>query len=310
MNKIFKHSVFIISPGRTGTKYFGTLLAEMIPSSYSTHEPDAWKNLKDSPLTRIRNFGLYQILFGKFVGKTGVRNLSLNYLEGHLSLEQLQSAVYKSRRRFYQKIDKDLIIESHRGWFGAIEGIRTVFEKYKIVIILRDPRSWLTSNMNWGTLFGPKDKISKFGLKRLNPAIVGDTEYSNKWNAFDRFEKLCWVWNTMYRIMLNDIAGDYHCRVFLYEDLFFGEKRYHVLNDFLDFITVFSDRTFKYHIVTGLLEKRIHATKKEKFPDWSEWSSKEVTFMDSMCGDLMRTFGYGYEPDWLKLTGKAKKDAT
>jgi len=304
MRDIQKYLVFIISPGRTGTQYFGKLLTQMIPDCYSIHEPDAWKNWRDSPVTKIRHFGVYQVLLGKFLGKTGVRNLSLNHLSGQLNLEQLKSAIYRSRLRFYSAIDQDLIVESHRGWFGAIDGIRALFPHYKIAVIVRDPRAWVVSNLNWGTLYGPKDKVSLLGLKRLAPHVIGDTAYIEPWKAFSRFEKLCWVWNAMYTILLEGIAGDPNGRVFLYEDLFLSDQRDEIANRFLEFITTFSDRRFPYHIGEGVLDKRIHATKKHRFTGWDEWSSKEAIRLDQMCGDLMKHFGYGQEPEWQKKIGK------
>ncbi len=126
----------------------------MINDSFFVHEPDVLMDFKIKSLEQIKYFGFYQLIFGKLSGKTGIRNLSQNYLAGKIDTGQVSDAIVRHRRKYYNAINQKMIIESYSGWYGVISGIRRLYKNYKIVVILRDPREWVTSNMNWETMYG------------------------------------------------------------------------------------------------------------------------------------------------------------
>lgn len=287
-----KHFVFIISGGRTGTKYFGDVLSSLIPDAFSVHEPDVLTDFKLKSVQQIKLFGLYQLVFGKLIGKTGIRNLSQNYLSGKIDIDELNTAVSKHRRRYYESIAEDLIIESYSGWYGVIPAIRQLFKYYKIVVIVRDPRDWVTSNMNWGTMYGKRDWVDRLGLGRLEPRLVNDSDFISQWPRFNRFQKLCWSWKTIYEIILQNIRHDPNAYIMKFEDVFHSRYKYEHLQRLLDHITAFSDRHFFYQILEGILDQRKNINISSEFSTWIHWRDEMKDHLDRICWDLAAQFGY------------------
>jgi hypothetical protein len=275
-----KNFGFITSAGRTGTKFFGDFLGQMIFDCFSIHEPDVIVDFKFS-LRQLRQFGFYQLIFGKILGKTGIRNLSQRFLSGEVNLWDLEDLLVKHRGRYYRDIEEKLIVESYSGWYGVIPAIRDLYKNYKIIIIVRDPRDWVFSNMNWGTMYGRRDWVS-----RLDPKLVGDTDYEDEWQVFTQFQKLCWAWATIYRILERDAAGDSNIRFFKFEALFKSKDKYDYLSSLLNFVTRFDNRNFGFHIPEGILDKRVNKTVSFKFPKWNNWTPDMKKDLKRICGGV------------------------
>ena len=284
--------VFIVSAGRTGTRFFGDQLGHMIGGAFSVHEPDVLMDFKLKSLSQLRLFGWYNLIFGKLTGKTGIRNLSQNYLAGKLSLPELKAAVIDHREKFYRNISQDLIIESYSGWYGAIPAIQSLYKNYKIVIIVRDPRDWVVSNMNWGTMYGKRDWVSRLKLGRLNPAMINDEHYRDQWQHFTRFQKLCWAWNAIYGILLRETADDPNATIVKFEDLFRSEQKYEHLENLLGFISRYPGRKFDYRIAKGVLEKIANPNVSCEFPGWQDWDERMKEDLLRLCGNVAQKFCY------------------
>jgi len=287
-----KHFVFFVSAGRTGTKFFGDMLSTMIPDAFSIHEPDVLMDFKIKSIQQIRIFGLYNLIFGKLIGKTGIRNLSQNFLAGKIDREQLVAAIVDHRKKFYEQVKSNLVVESYSGWYGAIPGIRQLYRNYKIVAIVRDPRTWVTSNMNWGTMYGQRDWVTRLGLGRLTPAMIGDERYAGQWNDFSRFQKLCWAWQAINNILLTAVDNLESAILVKFEDLFHSENRYQHLENLLTFLSCYATRSFEFHIPNGVLERKIHRGRHRRFPAWLDWKPQRKQELQQICGPLMQALGY------------------
>jgi len=287
-----KYCVFIVSAGRTGTKYFGTLLDRIVENSFSVHEPDIFSGFNKKLLSQIKTFGFYNMVLGRAARRTGIRNLSENYLAGKLTLQELKDRIVQHRARFFNNITQDMIIESYYGWYGCIPAIQEIFPNYKIIVITRDPRTWITSNMNWEKWYGKKDFVSKLKLERLNPHLINDIQYKHQWARFSRFEKLCWAYKTVYSTILENVASDPHARIFKFEDLFYGPQRYHNLNKLLNFLVDFRSRKFSYHIPQGILEEKVHRNISDSFPPYEHWDAEKNKEYWSLCEDIHFALGY------------------
>jgi phage pi2 protein 07 len=303
-----KYFVFFISGGRTGTKFFGDVLSNCITNSFSIHEPDVvhFKKGETTLLSGIKNFGLYWMVFGRVLGKTGIRNLSDSYLSGRCPLNIAGERLKKYRSLYYKAIKKQLIIESYSGWYGLIPVIQAVYSNYKIVILIRDPRDWVRSNMDWGTMYGRRDWVSKLGFRRLSPFLVYDTVYRKNWRKLDQFQKLCWAWHTIYEALLAKSAMDSNIQIFKFEDVFYSDQRIQNFKYLIRFISNFSDKQFDFNSVVNIesiLNQQIHKNVAYDFPSWPDWSNQRAQALDHICGDLMKSFGYGEEELWKnKLT--------
>lgn len=289
-----KYYVFLISAGRTGTKFFGHSLNNIIENSFSVHEPDVLKLSEGLTkfISKIKTFGFYHMLLGRFIGQTGVRNLSQKYLSGKLSLKDLERGIIRHRNIYYCKILSDLIIESYSGWYGCIPAIKNLYYNYKLVIITRDPRDWIVSNMNWETLFGKRDWVSKLNLGRLNPKMVNDKEYKLLWDHFSRFQKICWTYKFQYETMINNVENDPNALVVKFEDLFYSHDRYKNLSYLLDFITDFENKKFKYVLPSNILDKKINKNISYDFPYYEDWNLETKKQFDDICSSIMKKLNY------------------
>lgn len=289
-----KYFVFIVSAGRTGTRYFGETLSSIIEDTFSVHEPDMFaprRGLFDS-WRKIQTFGFYQLFFGKILQKTGIRNLSQNYLSGKCSIEQIKESLITQRRKYYEDIDEQLIIESYSGWYGCIPAIRKLYANYRIIILPREPKSWITSVMNRGPLFGRWDWVTFLGLNRLNPSLIDDKEYKDKWKRFNQFQKVCWTYKTQYEIMIKEVQGDENCLVIKFEDLFDSKDRYQNLQTLLEFATVFDDGKFSFSIPNNVLDNKIHENKTFDFPSPECWNDDLISQFRPICGRIAANLGY------------------
>lgn len=291
------HYVFFISGGRTGTNFFGTVLQKIINNCFSAHEPDVLKLKKNQPrlLNKFLIFGFYHMLFGRIMGKTGIRNLSQKYLAGKLSLQELEFKIIQHRKKYYNTIFNDLIIECYSGWYGCIPAIQNIFNKYKIVIITRDPRYWVISNMNWETLFGKRDWSSILKLGRLNPKMVNDQKYIMQWKHFNRFQKICWTYKYQYETMLENTQYDPNALVIKFEDLFFSKHKYNNLLLLLNFITDFGHKKFSYSVPDGILDKPLNKNLSYDFPDYNQWNVETKMEFYDICSSIMKKLNYAKE---------------
>ncbi|MEJ2052255.1 MAG: hypothetical protein P8Y60_20895, partial [Calditrichota bacterium] len=262
---------------------------------------------KQDIFNQLHTFGFYHMVIGKLLGKTGIRNLSQSYVSKRIDLNRLVDELYQQRSGYYKAINKELVIEAYSGWYGVIPGIKKLFDHYKIAIIIRDPRTWVTSYMNFGTKYGKRDWVNKLGYQRLNPRMAGEEKYIQSWNYMDTFQRLCWLWQAVYEIMIRDGIGDIYCQIFRYEDLFLSPSKRETFRDFLRFITTFPNRAYEWQPLNGILDQKINNSKHDEFPNWKKWGADRAQFLRSMCGHLMQQYGYGMEEEWKNLVNNSSE---
>ena len=296
-----KNVVIIVSGGRTATRFFGDLLSEMVADSYSVHEPDLFEGLTRRTWQRLKTFGLYHMMIGRLLGRTGIRNLSQKYLSEALDLDTLIHDIRQHRFSYYSTLNYSLIIESYYQWYGILPVLPHVFPSYKVVGIVRDPRTWTASWMNFGAHHGPKDLVAKFGFRRLDPHMIGDRDFEEKWPSMSAFEKLCWDWKTVYGLITEFVDKDSNSRMYRYEDLFPGLSGGEQVRGMLEFLVDFPERKYRYSLDRSVLQKPIHSAGRKSFPDWAEWDTTLARQLNDICGTLMVRFGYGNEPTWHDL---------
>jgi len=296
-----KDVVFIVSGGRTGTRFFGDLLSQMVADSFSVHEPDVFEGFTRRTWERMETFGLYHMVIGRLLGKTGIRNLSQQYLSGTLDLDSLAEAVRNHRLDYFGSVNPSLIVESYSQWYGILPSLPLVFPSYKVVGIIRDPRTWVASNTNHGAQYGPKDLVAKLGLRRLDPEMIGDREFEGKWSSMSAFQKLCWNWKIIYGLIADFVETDPNSKAYRYEDLFQDTSPEGEISHMFDFLTDFPGRRYTYNLDDSLLQKPLHAAGRANFPDWPEWDTTHACQLNDICGTLMEQFGYGNEAAWRDL---------
>jgi len=292
-----KNLVFIVSGGRTGTTFFGDYLSDVIDDCYSEHEPDLLVGLQPKTRKRIARFGIYHMVIGRIFKRTGIRNLAQRYRSGQLDNAATVKAIRRHRDNYHSSIEASLIVESYYAWYGMLGPLRQAYPKARIASVIRDPRDWVRSWINYGGFYNHTDHIRWFGQSRINPTLAGDLEVQSKWAQMGHFEKTCWNWNLTYSLISEFSNRDDAAKLFRFEDLFLLSNNNDTLESFMNFVTQFSGRNYNYD-AAKLSRKPSANQSKKTMPSWTEWSSTQARQMDKLCGALMRAYGYGFEAAW------------
>jgi len=299
------NKIFIISPGRTGTKFLAENMNKMSNSVYSIHEPDRLSIRKDGfkeNIQKIKKIGFSNAVIKKLLGTHGSRNLSLNKISGKLSQATVQKRLYEDRK--WIPIEIDLYIEANPQLFGLIEELLNL-KNSRVLLLFRDPRDWVASWVNRGSWYDRKDiltQIDMFGLKRLTPKNIG--QKLPEWKNYSRFQKLCWAWSIMNGIFYNSCKPNYsNLTYFFFEDIFVNKEATEIRRLLIFLLGEVYNDNILYNFM-DLLKKKTNTNPKESFPKWTHWDPSLCVQLEYMCGNLMSKLGYGKENYWLKKTGR------
>ena len=170
-------------------------------------------------------------------------------------------------------------------------------DNYKVIHLLRDPREFVTSFMNW-----KNDSLKRRVLHHIVPFWQPSPILENKLLSFDiivmsKFEHFCWIWNYKNHLFreLNNGRNNYFLLKF--EDLIKIEENGNMLEDLSSFMEL------------NLLPKRnslkepekVNPSTEEHFPNWRSWNKKQAQTLQFYCGELMNEYGYGNEEEWKQL---------
>jgi hypothetical protein len=170
--------------------------------------------------------------------------------------------------------------------------------KLKVLHIVRDPRDFVTSFMNWR-----RQKTRRMFLHHCvpfwqpNPWCAGQTGMTS-YIKMSKFEHFCWIWaykNSFFERKWKKRGVDY-LRIRL-EDMSnqtnMGEK----LSSFLGLQEI--------SFPSGLKQNQlINKSDSTHFPKWKHWSKHQADILYKHCAQLMDQYGYGLEPEWKELIKK------
>ena len=124
-----KKFIFIVSSGRTGTKAIAQHLSRCYPNVWAAHEP--------SPSWRLRM-------------------ATTRALCGKASREELRSMLVRLRGDLVGRAAQRIYVESNPYLSGFVEVLGEVFEDARVVHVVRDPRTYVRSGVNFGAFSGLK----------------------------------------------------------------------------------------------------------------------------------------------------------
>jgi hypothetical protein len=248
--------VLILSTARTGTK----TLAEGLRSDdiLSVHQP-AFSRL----LTTASNFYLHGWLPERALG----------WLVSQLREPQILQA---ECRYYVQAYSLDHL------------PAKIISQKYPnvyIIHIVRDPRTFVPSYLNWmHTRF--KSFVANKFVPGWHPSglFIGQVPWRT-WLQMDEFEKVCWHWSYKNAFLERLFDGyEQYVRV-RFEDLFGSDPR--VLRSTLDFVGIPYREGF-----AALVQQQKNVSRKSYFPAWQEWEAERKQQLLEICGEGMRRYGY------------------
>lgn len=150
LNNINKKTVFILSTGRTGTKFLAEFF-NRAPDVFAVHEPKP---------SRVLRFW------------------TMAYLQRKVSEPKMREILNKFRAKKIHSTDEEIYIESNNFMAGFTNAITKELEDSTIIHIVRDPRDYVKSAMNKGADSRLKGLANRFlpyahlPLKRKKHAVL------------------------------------------------------------------------------------------------------------------------------------------
>ena len=250
---------FIVSTGRTGTKFFAHFLNQF-SSTYAVHEP--------SP---------------------ALLRLGINYARNKVTKQYATQKIERYRRPMCKQVKRenvDKYIESNNRFFSLLEPLNKVFKQSKIIHIVRDGRDYVRSGMsrNWYT---EDDKSHS----RLRAIYFPDDPYYDQWDKMSRFEKICWRWQKKDGFILDSITNVSNVITVKFEDIF-KDENYSGLYKITDYLKL--DRSEVETMVEKMMNKRVNSTKDYEISKWPNWRSERKEKFDEIAGEHMKNY-YDYK---------------
>jgi hypothetical protein len=247
--------VFILSTGRTATKFLAKYFEDNYSTVLSKHEP------KGAIFYRFLSFAYFA-----------------NYVPKKLVLLLLKLKKHSINKKL-RKTNRTIYIEATPFLSPLSLFLKDVFENIQIVHIVRDPYNYVHSAMKHGSVSGIK-KI----LKSILP--FWDLPIKNKRNL-SKIERLAVFWRIV-NTQLNKNKEIYNSDGYLlvkYEDIFQKTTGMPTLESFigLDYEQNLNKLSFKEKINEGI---------KYHYPKAENWESKNLKLVKKHCYELMKFYNY------------------
>lgn len=252
---------FVLSTGRTGTTFLANYLTKF-DNVTAVHEP-----------THSRLIRMW----------TAAR------LEGHVDQGETSQVLKALTAPRYASRKPGLYVESNPMLVGFSDVVDTVFNDPVIIHIVRDPRDYIRSAMNFGGSSGIKLLFNKFV-----PYWFTDVEQILNFDAHDDMRLMyAGYWRVANSFIKNSLSQSSNYHLLKHEELFAdnGEN--------LDLIRkALGLKKSKKSIMTNNLKH--NKSTRNTTPEWEQWSDDFCKSIAELCSPLMQEYGYGTEKSWLR----------
>lgn len=295
---IKKPCIIITSIGRTGTKFFAELFANIIPDATSLHEPDIFNfSLKKGKgikylKKQLQDADFRNLILKKALGKWSLVGISDKLFCNEIDADTAARLLSEQRKKFIESRKGKFYVESNVGYYGLLDILPKTFKNHKAMYIVRDGRDWVASNMKWGEMYGKGKVRSIFAHNWPEAKDISNDEYSEKWNQLTRFEKLCWAWSRLNSYALEKVENNPNAMWVRFEDIFIDKEKYDNFQNIVDYLTYISkDGNINYNSFDGWLDTKIHEGL-GYYPDWKYWTNEQKESFQKICGPAMEKLGY------------------
>jgi len=260
---------FILSSGRTSTKFLAHYLDANYDGVIARHEP---------PPARLLRLAAHARLSGRLSDAALLRLLRR---KRRLHVEPLAA----SGARLY--------VESNPFLATAADLLRTAFDEPLLVHVVRDPRDFVRSALNHGFASGWKALANRW-LPFAFPDVAAALGLGTPLTPVERVAAL---WRLVdRRLTAQAAAGASYFRVH-YEALFDAE------HSGLRALCKGLGLDYRDSDLRVSPEQRINPGRLDVMPHWREWSAETSRQVWRLCGEDMARYGYGSEPEWLARVG-------
>jgi hypothetical protein len=256
--------VLVVSTGRTGTKALATHLSACYRDVIALHEP---------PPTRFL-----------------LRRTQNRFLCGRISKEKLVKILAENRPQPLAA-GHSLYVESNPGLSGFLDAFPAVFPEFKVLHVVRDPRTYIASALNWGVFRGVKGLFAKY-----LPYWLPKPELANPagptWSRMTPVEKLAWHW-TFINEHLDRARTLYPGRYLRikFEDLFARD------GSGLAEAVKWMGLPPMDGLALAANSENVNASRPGKAVKWRDWPDDDKRAALRYCAPLMRAYGYDLSAD-------------
>jgi hypothetical protein len=263
--KHVKNVVLIVSTGRTGTKAIATHLDTAYSQVKALHEP---------PPTRFL-----------------LRRTANKYLCGRISRDELARVLTDQRRALVEETVEDVYVESNPGLAGFLDVFGDVFPDFQVLHVVRDPRTYVVSALNWGVFRGAKHLLARYLKYWLPKPEYMQNSSEPKWRDMSGAERLSWHWKLINQ-HLDRAATMYPDRYLRmkFEDLFARDGS--GMAKFVESIGL----PFTEQITLSANAGNVNASRGEPIR-WKDWNDDDKRAVLRYCAPQMRAYGYDLSQD-------------
>lgn len=265
------HSVvLVVSTGRTGTKALATHLGKCCPDVTAFHEP------------RPTRFHL--------------RRIGNRFLCGRLGHSDLVDTLRAHRDRMLAQAPARCYVESNPALSGFLDAFGEVFDDLRIVHVVRDPRTYVVSSLNWGVFTGARRALAHYmpywlpkpeRMRNVPEIAPGLRMPERRWAKLSPVARLAWHWAMINRHLERgeSLYGGRYLRV-RYEDLFSRDGS--GWGQLLGWMGVPMNEA----VPAEANRENVNASQKRRVPKFAEWRAEDREALFEYCGELMERYGY------------------
>ena len=256
--------ILVVSTGRTGTKALAAHLKHSNENVLAVHEPAPTRSLR-APAHR--------------------------FLSGQISKEVATKKLRHARRQILNGTVQGIYFESNPILSGFLEVFDDVFDSPQVLHIVRDPRTYVRSAMNFGSVSGLRALLTRtLPYWFLKPEHL-DPSTRTPWSKLTDIQRLSWFWSTINRHLDQgqELFGERYRRV-QFEELFHANSS--TRESVFQWLGIASPQQAEERESPA----KVNASHKERCPKFANWSAEQVEQFMHYCGDQMKQYGYQIDP--------------
>ncbi len=264
--------MFLVSTGRTATKFLAKLLGSVCDDVDARHEP-----------------------------RPDLFHLGTAFARSEIGPEKAAKVLLGSRLWICNELNRNktgMYVESNNNVSYLIPVVRNCFPNAKFVHIVRDGRDFVRSSCSKTVLSrsGKSDNAlfmtRQDVRRRLQASDLPDNPYHGKWSRMSRFEKICWYWAYKDSIAYSELSEDPRSVMVRFEDLFDQESGFPGLWKIIDFLDLRSGMVVSEDALAKKMKSKQNSTEKYILPKWQDWTDEQIAQFTEIAGEHMIRLGY------------------
>jgi hypothetical protein len=185
-------------------------------------------------------------------------------------------------------------VETNGNNYVAVQHADSMLSNVKVIQIVRDPRDFVTSMINW------RRRNIKFRIMYnitpywdISAPLVGEMSRA-QWRALGELGRFAWQWkfkNSLIKKLYS--ANSERYLLIRFEDIFNSGLLQQKLQEILSFMSL-----DYYEDMIKHFSKPQNKSAGNYIAGWRDWSREDCKMLENICGPLMKIYNYGEEKEW------------